>query len=222
MKLPCTCVPTRTVFPDSVDDSVEAPPVNPDEAIRPSGTDFSFMYKMDDLRKDLVVMKCCDIIRQLCLKRKGLEKLPIVSYRVLPCTKSSGFIELVNGDTLTDVGNMMSCAVSSVLVYIFGIGDRHLFNFMTTTDDKLRDPGEIINSGENHKLFIDWCCCIYLELRRYAMHFHSFLMFLHTEEEDSETEMKKFDDFFQDRFCVECDENFALKKLFDFLEKSQG
>jgi len=259
MKLPCTCVPTRTVFPDSVDDSVEAPPVNPDEAIRPSGTDFSFMYKMDDLRKDLVVMKCCDIIRQLCLKRKGLEKLPIVSYRVLPCTKSSGFIELVNGDTLTDVGNItqylfnkitgcggaqafiMSCAIASVLVYIFGIGDRHLDNLMITADGKLvnidfgflegqdtmmcpyaRIPDEIINYGNNSELFVKWCCCIYLELRRYAMHFHSFFMFLHTAEEDSKEDIKKFDDFIQDRFCVECDENFALKKLKDFLEKSQG
>ena len=78
-------------------------------------------------------------------------------YRVQPITKSAGFIELINGDTLsiiTDIKNYLlekrnnknglhdfikSVAVSTILVYIFGIGDRHKENILITNDGLLVD-----------------------------------------------------------------------------------
>ena len=256
--LPCLCVPTSSVLPDrTFEESPSSSKLPPKEEKR------AFMYKLDDLRNDLVVMKCTSIIRKLFESVKELQVLPIVTYRVLPVTKSSGFIELVSGQTVSKASEMgplseyllervnksggggttvfiQSAAVASVLCYVFGIGDRHLDNLMVTDKGELvnidfgflegkdtmncpyaRIPDDVINYGNNKKIFDDWCVCVFLQLRRFAMHFHSLMMFLHTAEEDSVSNIQKFDEFIQSRFCVECDESEAVDRLKEFLRKSR-
>ena len=222
----------------------------------------NLLYKPDDIRKDLIILKCKYIIQQILLnirmRNESISLLPIICYRVQPITKSAGFIELVEGETLekiSDLKNFLldkaeknkginefikSVAVSTVLVYIFGIGDRHKENILITEDGLLLDidfgflegkdticataysriPDEIINFKERQDIFLEWCQCFYLELRRYAIHFHSLFMLLHTSNEDDDMTLKTYDDFIQDRFCINDDE-LALKKLLDFIDNSR-
>jgi len=251
--LPCTCCLTRSVFPGGDDDGDGKKGKKKKEA--------KFLYKLDDVRKDLIVMKCSEIIKQVCLKHTILSDLPVVSYCVLPVSKGTGILEFVEGTNMSKIGDITnhilalkniqgqdkrqtfirSSAMATVLVYIFGIGDRHLDNLMITDDGKLvnidfghiegddqlnsayaRIPSQIIDFGDNLEEFSKWCCCIYLELRRYAMHFHSLLMSLHTAEEQSDADIKVFDDFIRDRFCEEMDDDEAVKKLTTFIETSRS
>jgi len=242
----CCCVPTSSVFQHT-------------EHLQEEITR-KFLFKIDDIRKDVIVMKCSNIVRSILAQDELLRQLPCITYKIQPMTKCVGFMEVVEGKTLSAIpdlqsylqgifsskngdknGFIQSAAIGSVLVYLFGVGDRHRDNLLVTTDGKLvnidfgflegddpmrcpyaRIPEEIINEGDNRKLFFEWCKCIYLQLRRYAMHFHSLFMFLHTSEEHSEEVLKKFDSFIQDRFCVECDQEIALERLLFFLETSQN
>lgn len=223
----------------------------------------NLLYKSDDIRKDLIILKCKYIIQQILLnikmRNESISLLPIICYRVQPITKSAGFIELVEGETLekiTDLKNYLldkaeknksgindfikSVAVSTVLVYIFGIGDRHKENILITNDGLLLDidfgfvegcdtlcttaysriPDEIMSFNDRQQIFEEWCQCFYLELRRYAIHFHSLFMLLHTSNEDDDNTLKACDAFIQDRFCVNDDE-LALKKLLEFIDNSR-
>lgn len=133
---------------------------------------------------------------------------------------------------------IQSAAVGTVLVYVLGIGDRHRENLMVTDNGEFinidfgylegndtmyspyaRIPADVICYGENKQAFLNLCKCIYLQLRRYAMHIHSLLLFLHTAEERAD--LKRCEDFIQSRFCVECDEDEALRKLDSFLVSSE-
>ena len=221
------------------------------------------LYKLDDIRKDLIITKCKCIISQILsnasINNETLRFLPIIMYRVQPITKSAGFIELINGDTLsiiTDIKNYLlekrnnknglhdfikSVAVSTILVYIFGIGDRHKENILITNDGLLVDidfgflegqdtmrcaysriPEEILNFNNRTDIFMDWCKCLYLELRRYAIHFHSLFMLLHTANEDDESILNKYNEFIIDRFSIDLDEQEAINKLEKFIENSKN
>ena len=252
--IPCTCVPTSDVLAERRNPSAAA------AAPGTEGAKSSFMYKLDDLRNDQVVMKCVQIIKDVVFAEvPELRGLPCVSYHVQPITKCTGFIEIIAGKTLTDIqkrgtvsdwllahvkdGNgrdvfIQSAAVGTVLVYVLGIGDRHRENLMVTNKGEFinidfgylegndtmyspyaRIPADVICYENNKQVFLDWCKCIYLQLRRYAMHIHSLLLFLHTAEERAD--LKRCEEFIQDRFCVECDESEALKKLESFLDSSE-
>jgi len=81
--------------------------------------------------------------------------LHILTYRVVPTSKDSGFLEMVqNAETLYDIGNIYhyitaknskkviedvssvfwkSLAAYSVISYLLGLGDRHMENIMVTS-----------------------------------------------------------------------------------------
>lgn len=121
------------------------------------------LYKKEDVRKDQIIMYmikiACDII-------KNDENIDtnILLYSVLPITKTSGIIEIVeesetlyyiqekikqsmlnyileNNDTKTikEIRDnlVVSMAFYCIINYLFGIGDRHLDNIMLTKEGKL-------------------------------------------------------------------------------------
>ena len=263
--IPCLCLPTSTVLakrlnPEPAAAAAAAGDETSDTNYDAKEIKSSFMYKVDDLRNDQVVMKCVQIIKDVVFAEvPELSGLPCVSYHVQPITKCTGFIEIIAGKTLTDIQKrgtvsdwllghvkdgsgqdvfIQSAAVGTVLVYVLGIGDRHRENLMVTNKGEFinidfgylegndtmyspyaRIPADVICYENNKQVFLNYCKCIYLQLRRYAMHIHSLLLFLHTAEERAD--LKRCEDFIQDRFCVECDEGEALRKLESFLDCSE-
>ena len=90
-----------------------------------------------------------------------------------------------------------------------------IIDYKSNTESKSKNKNE-----SRSKTFLDWCECFYLELRRYAIHFHSLFMLLHTSNEDDDMTLKSYDNFIQDRFCINDDE-LALKKLLEFIDNSR-
>jgi len=121
------------------------------------------LYKNEEVRKDQIIMNIFKLADLILKKEEDLD-LGIITYPVLPISKTSGLIDIVdNCDTIYSIqeelkstilnyilennGDMKvreirekftkSTAAFCVLTYLFGIGDRHLDNIMVTKDGKL-------------------------------------------------------------------------------------
>lgn len=127
------------------------------------GEEINIMYKQDNLRNDQIIMNLIKLT-EIIVKREENIDLEIVTYNILPLTKNSGLIEIVEeADTIyyireklkVSILNYMldkngemtikefkekyikSAAVYSVLTYLLGVGDRHLDNIMIKKDGRM-------------------------------------------------------------------------------------
>jgi phosphatidylinositol 3-kinase len=128
-----------------------------------TGTCTKLMYKKENLRKDQVIMNLIKLINIIVKREEGID-LNLVTYNILPISRDSGIIEIVDkADTIYYIREKMqstilnymleknhrmkigdfkdtyikSAAAYSVITYLFGIGDRHLDNIMITRDARM-------------------------------------------------------------------------------------
>jgi phosphatidylinositol 3-kinase len=189
----------------------------------PSGYWYSVMYKKTDVRYDQTVMSLIRLSDQI-LKENGMD-LDITIYRVLPTGYHSGLIEVIpNSETINSlvstqsiqnyimefnpgekVGTIKQRFINSmasycVIMYLLGIGDRHLDNIMVTRNGRLfhidftyllgNDPKplapkmriteEMVDvlggvDSRYYQRFIDICTKCYECLRRYDYLFYCLL-----------------------------------------------
>jgi phosphatidylinositol 3-kinase len=189
----------------------------------PSGYWYQVMYKKTDVRYDQTVMSLIRLSDQI-LKENGMD-LDIVTYRVLPTGYHSGLIEVVpNSETINSlvstqsiqnyimefnsgekVGTIKQRFINSmasycVIMYLLGVGDRHLDNIMITRNGRLfhidftyllgNDPKplapkmriteEMVDvlggvDSRYYRNFIDICTKCYDCLRRYDYLFYCLL-----------------------------------------------
>lgn len=142
-------------------DSYSKPLVIPCETT--TGTILRTIHKRESVRPDQIVMCIINLMEILSKEEENLD-IHIVNYNVVPLTKNSGLIELVedadtlffikekiqtsilnyimekNGNiTVNDLRNkfIKSSAAYCVLTYLLAVGDRHLDNIMVTKDGRL-------------------------------------------------------------------------------------
>lgn len=135
-------------------DSASKPVILPFK--KQDGSTKRILYKSEDIRKDHVVS---NLINLACLKLKkaNIIDTDIITYKVSPLTKNSGFIEIVEdantifnitedlGFTVQNYINehnpnvktndlidrfMKSTSIYCIISYLLGFGDRHLDNIM--------------------------------------------------------------------------------------------
>ncbi|QKF94394.1 phosphatidylinositol kinase [Fadolivirus algeromassiliense] len=128
-----------------------------------NGSIVNVLYKKEDVRRDQIMMNMIHIADLILKKEENLD-LGLITYNILPTTKTSGMIEIVdeaetmyyiqeklktsvlnyvfefNGDLkIKEVRDtfIKSVAGYSVITYLFGVGDRHLDNIMVSKNGKL-------------------------------------------------------------------------------------
>lgn len=133
-----------------------------DTSFAPKLSQYSFIYKSEDVRKDHII-SCVIRVMDHILRSQGLH-MHIVSYNILPTSMNGGLIEIVpHSDTLYTIKEknqssvlnyilehnghvsvnelrdrfIKSTAAYCVMTYLLGIGDRHMDNIMVTHDGRL-------------------------------------------------------------------------------------
>jgi len=122
----------------------------------------SVLFKRDDIRKDYIII-CIIRLMEKILKDNGLD-IDIVTYNVQPTSENEGFISIVeNCETLYGISEnlkttiinyllknnpdesvgklrdrfMKSCAVYSVIAFLFSVSDRNTENLMITNTGQM-------------------------------------------------------------------------------------
>ena len=132
--------------------------------VKKDGTTKLIMFKKDDIRKDHIVLNIINIIYDILKVEDPDLDIEIVKYEVMPTSRTSGYIEIVEGaTTIFDIMEKLglsiqnyilnnnkdlvigvfrkrfinSTALYCVVSYLLGIGDRHLDNIMISKDGLL-------------------------------------------------------------------------------------
>ena len=121
------------------------------------------MYKNENLFKDLIIVKIIKLI-DIILKKEEKLDLDIITYKVMPISKNSGVVEMVeNSVTIYNILEKMKTSIQNYIIqhnknktiaeirdkfikstaayciisYILGFGDRHLDNIMINKNGSL-------------------------------------------------------------------------------------